>query len=412
MFSKIFRIVVQLLLIASVFVGCKDNDEEINNQNAGVFERSDWEINLGRDTTIPFFPDGKSNYFTYAFQRDPNTETIIKLKGKFPEARYFSIIVYDNDSRDPVGILRDFEISATSNNANPFQTQSYVSDQEYEIHIGPSFVTSSGLSNWMSFDQSITNLSVFIRYYLPESDDFGGVELPIISAMSPTNDPVAPPSPESLEELVEIDDIVSNLELMHDVLFFGEPSADRYFFRVSGSDSGNYANPDNAYLISASTLINDQVILLRWKAPSVAENFSDFNTYDMRYLSVGLSDVSSFNYETLSDTELHVASDGYINLVVARQNQEIIDHANGLNYLAWDPEIGDRGYILYRNMLTNSSFENSIDRCPIISENFVGLLTNPENLHAALYIDEFAPSGKVMSKAEFLDDFGGLTVSY
>lgn len=398
------------LIVIFNFFSCTSSDNEnIITDDEIQFTTPEWAISLGRDTTIPFFPDAKSNYFSYAFQRNSSDDATIKLSGKFPNARYFSIVLYNNDTRDPIAIMRDYEISPSQNSLNPFQEESYISNQEYEIHIGPNL---NELQNSINYDSNVVNLSIFIRYYLPEQDDFGAVDLPTISAINSENNPIQAPAAESLEDLVEFDDIVSTIELLNEVLFFDEPESDRYFFRGNSDASGNYANPDNDYLINASTLIDNNVILLRWKAPTFSPNFSVFSTYNMRYYSVSLANQISYNFVTLSDSELYVAEDGFINLVISRGDQEISDHSMGLNYITWPEEIGDKGFILYRNMLTNSVFQNSIIQCPSIGENFVDFLIDSEPFDARHFIGDFAPSGKLMSKTDFINDFGGIEVSY
>ncbi|MEM6297213.1 MAG: hypothetical protein AAF740_00825, partial [Bacteroidota bacterium] len=204
----------------------------------------------------------------------------------------------------------------------------------------------------------------------------------------------------------------ANLRFLGTALYLREPEEERFFFRVSGESSGNFANSDNAYLLNATSLATDEIILLRWKAPKVSRSFGDFSVNDVRYFSISLSNDSSFNYITYPDQDLYVASDGYINLVIAREDDEVVSRAEGLNYMVWDKRLGERAYILYRNMLTNDSFANGIRECPTIAGNYAAFLADSESYDAKNYMQEYAPSGRVMSKQAFLEDFGGIEVSY
>jgi len=78
----------------------------------------EWTVYLGSDTTIPFFPDAKSNYISYSFERELSDSFLIKLSGTFPNARYMSIVVYDNTTRDPIAIVRDINMIPYSGHRN------------------------------------------------------------------------------------------------------------------------------------------------------------------------------------------------------------------------------------------------------------------------------------------------------
>lgn len=397
--------------LSFAILGC-ESDNGHSTPNPDSLTNPQWTVNLGRSTEIPFFPDENSNYFTYAFERDVNDETIIRLDGTFPNARYMSVIVYNNNLRDPVSIVRDVELSPSSGSVNPFQDRAYSDNQQYQIHLVPSGVSGAGLANPISYDSGITNLSVFIRYYLPQGDDLGGVPLPVISAINTSGNPVQAPDAQPLEDLVNFDDIVNDLQALRFLMFDQEPPSSRDFFRINGNASGNFANPDNEYLLNATTLETDQVVLLRWRAPQAAENFTDFSQDDMRYYSMSLSNTASQNLITLADTELYIAADGYINLVIARADIEVQTQADGLNFMTWPSTLEEQAYILYRNMLINSSFSFGINQCQQLSGNFIEFQNDPQPFIATNFMEAYAPTGKRMSKAQFLDDFGGINVSY
>jgi len=196
------------------------------------------------------------------------------------------------------------------------------------------------------------------------------------------------------------------------LLFPNEPETSRHFFRANGNSSGNFANPDNEYLISALNLQDDEVVLLRWKAPTFSQDFSDFTQTDMRYYSMSISDINSYNYDTLYDNQLTIAADGFINLVVTKNDQEIINHASGLNVQIWPDDLNENAYLLYRNMVTKPDLIHGINQCETISGNANDFFINPESFNAQNFIGVYAPAGLKMSKTEFLTNFGGIEVSY
>lgn len=294
-----------MAIVVFGFVSCTNseslpasNEEDLPPIN---FENPEWQVQLGSSNQLPFFPEKYANYFTYSFTRSIEDSTIIKLEGIFPNARYASLVLYDNSSRDPIAILGDINIRPSSNSNNPFVQGNYTPAQSYAVHIAPQSINTSGFDNALTYDDTLTSLSIFLRYYLPEEDAFGGVDLPKISAVNVDNLLVAAPEPKNIESLVSFDSVLLQLELLSNTLFFNEPKADRFFFSANGDNSGNFANPDNQYLINATTLSNDEVILLRWKSPEVSETFSELEKADMRYLSMSLSDLNSFNYDSYSD---------------------------------------------------------------------------------------------------------------
>lgn len=81
-FSFIFRFsFIAFLGIIFIFSSCKkESSKDIKY----------WYDNIGSRTDLAFLPDSAANYFTYSFTRKKGDKTIIKLKGEFPYARYFS----------------------------------------------------------------------------------------------------------------------------------------------------------------------------------------------------------------------------------------------------------------------------------------------------------------------------------
>lgn len=337
---------------------------------------------------------------------------MVRLKGIYPHARYLSITVYDNATGNPLTRIKDVDLDPYPGSVNPFVEGNYMPDQSYELVLLPSHLEMAGFSNVIEFDSSVTNLSVFIRYYLPREDSLGGVNLPQIAAFQPSGEQIIAPEALELSNFISQEDILARIESLKTLLFGVELDSTRQFFRPTADQSGLYANIDNDYLVSPLTLSNNEVVLLRWKAPSVAGHFANFHR-DVRYYSLSISDVFSFNYATQSDEQLYIASDGFINLVICKSDSAVMAHSTGLNYLQWPSGlVGDEAILLYRNMLTKPNLDHAITSCTSVTDDILGVLTNPAAFDATVYMGEFAPTGKKMTKQAFFDNFGGIEVSY
>jgi hypothetical protein len=157
-------------------------------------------------------------------------------------------------------------------------------------------------------------------------------------------------------------------------------------------------------------LDTNEVIMFRFIPPAYAYNLSQIPNADVRYYSLGVGDSKTYNYITKEDDELKIASDGYINVVVAREDNDIIAKSSGLNFIKWAPEIGNIGLIIYRNLLTKPNYEYSLLKVPDIKENTNQVFST--NLYAKTHLGDHAPSGVTMTKQQFLQNFGGFPVSY
>ena len=144
-----------------------------------------WESYIGRDTTVGILPDVYANYFTYTLART-NDDIGFRIKGKFPDTRYFSFNVYSLGDNATQGSLVDYQISSDSGAPNPFvaDRDSVTVGENYTVHIVPSKHKDKDLPNLLPFRDNPKLLAMVIRLYDYNIDDFGGVEFPTVEAFT------------------------------------------------------------------------------------------------------------------------------------------------------------------------------------------------------------------------------------
>ena len=79
--GSLFLIIAWLLLVRYLNAGSLAPDNTV------------WQSYIGRDTTVGILPDSYANYFTYTVART-NNNVGFRIKGRFPNTRYFSFNVY------------------------------------------------------------------------------------------------------------------------------------------------------------------------------------------------------------------------------------------------------------------------------------------------------------------------------
>jgi len=392
------RFVIPFVLL--LFFSCKKNGE---NPNSNKY----WFENIGRRTDLLYLPDANVNYFMYSFVRDTNEHIGIRLHASFGNSRYMSYNVYDNNTRSSIASVIDTSI-VPSKGGNPYRNEG---QGEYSLDIVPDNAEYSG-ENILRYNSKVRNVGIMLRYYLPEGDDYAGVSLPSIEAFDiTTGKALKPPTPLSIS-FADNPEALKNIQTLLDLVFLYEEPSQVNFLRFAGL--GLYPNRDNNYVFAPVTLTHDQVVILRFKPPQYPASKAENSGADVRYFSMSLSNSSTYNFATSADnTLLEAAEDGFINIVISDDDSDIRQKAVGINFMEWKPAMGNRGFIIYRNLATRIGYEYSMEHIPdFLSSLSLGTILNPESLYAHNHIGIYAPIGKKMSKAAFLENYGGFPVSF
>lgn len=390
-----------LLFLLVLLASCKKEE----NERELVY----WQENIGTRTDLPFLPDANVNYFGYSFKRKNGDKIGIRIRGQYAYARYMSYNLYNNNTKSSINSIGDVAIVADENNQNPFITHQQTTDRNYTISIVPESAANLVEGNSLTYNDTLSNVGIFLRYYVPEVDKYANVPLPTIEAFDVETGAILPvPTPLSID-FTSFNDFINGYSNIIDLTYLLQAENNIEFFRFSGI--GLYQNLDNKYMFAPLLLGPNEVAIIRLIPPSYANTMSAIDTADVRYFSFGLGDSKTYNYVTAADFELKAAEDGYINIVIARKDTAILRKAHGLNFMEWVPELKNRGLIVYRNLLTQPNYEYHFDKVPDLLEH-INRVFNTPYLYASTYLGNHAPQGKKMSKQQFLKDFGGVPVSY
>lgn len=403
--------IIAFLFILSVFAfyACKKDN---------VTQTNYWQENIGSNKALPLLPDSNVNYFLYSFARKKGEPVGIRIKGKFGYARYMSYNIYDNNTISSVASLVDAKIIPDDGNVNPYliTSDANAANRNYTVNIfARKTGDSSRYQNTLLYDDDIEDVGIILRYYIPKNNNYANVPLPEIEAFNTlTNETIATPAPIIKDFKESFQDKYDKISLLLNAVGLLEKPSDLFFYKFSGAFL--YPNLDNHYLFTPITFNKNQVTMLRFKAPTFSVTNSQFGLTDVRYFSICLCDAKTYTYSTTTDIEFKIAaSDGYVNIVFGDEDAALRAKAAGLNYVVLPPELKNnvKGLIIYRNLLTNSSFPYNMQLVPDIAQNLnLDNLIHLENLQAQTYLSNYAPIGKKMSKQQFLSNFGGFPVSY
>lgn len=390
------------LTLIVIILSCKKEEESINEQQL-------WYDNIGSRTDLPFLPDAKANYFSFSFERKKGENIGFRFKASYMYARYQSYNVYDVNTRSSIASLADINIQPDDGSINPFISLTQPENRDYTVYLLPDIPASEKYNNKLLYDNDITKLSVLLRNYMAEGDVYGNVPLPTIEAFDVVTGATVP-FPKVLSiNFANFTDIVDDLEKVISLTKLLQDGNNIHTFRFAGL--GLFPNLDNQYLFAPLTLKENQVAIIKFIPPSFPKSFNEISSSDVRYYSLGLGDFKTYNFVTISDYQLKISSYGYIYVVIGREEDEIIEKAEGLNFLPWVSPLTQEGIIVYRNLLTQPLYSYNMNLVPDIVANLNQVLS-PNNLYGDTYLGDRAPTGIKMSKEAFLANFGGFDIVY
>ena len=241
-------------------------------------------------------------------------------------------------------------------------------------------------------------------------DNYGGVELPNIQAFNLDKEDEF--SPLRLHKGLNLRKFVNGPKIAEDIWFMYKaenlfpvdgptgikPNFKLPFYKVIGE--GMIQNNDNLYLLSGVTKQENEVYVLKYKAPSFVRKTEDIGQTDVRYWSVNIGDDLSYDFNAIKDEDCIIDSSGYVTIVIGDEGADVRSKCEekGFNFMEWNiPR--DKGYIIYRNMLTSKDFEGNIINVPALKDTGIDAFTNKE---AGNYIGEYAPVGYRISAQNFL----------
>ena len=371
---------------------------------------SDWSIPFsGTKRWVLFDPDMNATYWYYAVTRTENDTTGFRFHGKFAHARYQAYNVYNDETKDLVwgddpthaSALSDVNIVPDSGSNNPFllAVPRDTRDRDYTVWVVPEGADTTGLTNVITFPTSVTQLSIFLRVYLPDQNLegtplylSGGVPLPAIESFDTATGEPAPCLP---TRSILGDDSGSS-----DGNDTPNPGANTdgqvRFYRLGGG--GLYPNEDSAYLATIFKQIGDSVAIIRFKPPTHTDTSDPAGIIAaqamVRYWSFNVYSIKITNVTAcLADYQAVVAEDGFVYIVLGRRTPELLGKTEGMNFLPWGPH--DEILFVYRNITPNTQFPYSAAAVPVYSAE--------ETQSADAFIGDYAPIGVYTTEKQFLE---------
>lgn len=378
-----------------------------------ILDTGVWTPFLGKDPKTLALPDYQSNYFAYGFDWKKDPTLGLRITGDFGYARYMSYNIYPELGGNSLYARMDVEIDAQTGNVNPFKPgeDPNALNRQYTVNVfcpGYASGPTNSLPNKLTFgsEQVKTAVVVILRYYLPTDSDsaLAGVLIPTIQAFDTVTSlplqlpenlvPTRMPKPIYQEQMAPIFLTVVDNTLR--------------FYHVSGS--GEFNNNDNLYLMCAVNKQSDEVLLLKFQAPVYGTSNNQYPKAEVRYWSLNEGNVDTSTPWGTPDYEFKPAKDGLTYVAIGAERIRDWAKKGGYNFMPWKAAPG-KAVVLYRNLVTNSDFDDSIDKVPVLEGLHEGSISTREKtyaLDAKLYIKSYAPTGIKTTEAAFMKNYGGM----
>lgn len=414
---KLLNVSFWVAALVTCCVGCSKNNDTPENINPTPKEQ--WGATLkGNGETLAAYPDLYSNYWEYTYNVNEYPDVALRIKGSFPNARFFSFTVYDDERGDAIDGIDDYNIIPDDGSDNPFVITSS-KNNTFTIYVVPASMDDAQLAqlpsnNICKLNSRVKRAAVCIRQYLGV-DEYGGVELPAIEAINihSLEDVQTPPRTES-----QISSFPSNY-----VYQPTDMNRDMPFFRASkGSFFPNYSTD---YLYARTILSQDSVLIFRFIPVSVPTKVEENVGAHARYWSICLG--SAFNtrsYYSVYDKAANVPDEEYCSfLICLKQNpylsnihakvDELTEKGENWQLIEWDSEkidldgkaIGNTIVTMYRQILPDSSWEHSISRMEVTPYGDpVNNVENPETQLAHKALGAYGPYGFKYATNYFLSE--------
>jgi hypothetical protein len=365
----------------------------------------------------------------------PENGARITFETAFPYARYMSLTSYRLPA-STIDAIEDRDIIPDSGSTNPFVEGNPRNDpsRRYLVSLSPgsppigSKSTTENILYGAPSEAGTLGILVY-RVYVPNSgkDVSGGVGVPRVTLHMADGSIVQ--GEDACELLVtpfEPPRFLQPADAYAELRGSYDPSRNPPVFRASYNDafkvqcdfkgdcsgnpekaSGGFGNISSAYMYSFLNRQYGEVLVLRGKIPETPKTLegtdSVFMEKQLRYWSICPYEYySTAATECLFDEEVTINEDGFYTIVYSREEDRPNNATSecGVGFLPWSEEgdgFGivegresnlDDGYLLVRNMLPASDFNQAIHNTSVPGDE-------------AEVMGEFLPRGKHFSKSDF-----------
>lgn len=371
------------------------------------FPHCSWWAKTTPETLNVAFPDSAATYWTTPFYAEDGLS--IEVEGKYPNARYMSFNVYDEEggSFEADGVpsgLADYEIDPAPGSVNPFQTNG---EPGGTFTVTLSGEAKPGQANTLPIaptgaapGKSGAPLGFLLyRVYLPTGGN-GTVALPTIRLVKDGQRVTLPrcPAPSGKVKAPEIQQgpkaqLRKALKSLRKKLEAGSegthpcrgaecPPPLKFFRASAASTNAFFPNVNNAYISALFRPVPGKVVVVRGKAATTPTGESPVPwpqpDLQLRYWSLCNNVYLSpwpvvanpekgggTEYGCAADFETHLNGRGEYAFVVAPPNlRKAVEAAGGTFVPTSTTQPHARQILIFRNMLPNESFHQAVQDAP------------------------------------------------
>lgn len=380
----------------------------------GVFPYCSWWLKTTPETMNVAYPDTEATYWTTPFIAKPGLQ--IRVKGQFPQARYFSLTTYDNsfgyftNDEGVTSGIPDYLIHPDTGSVNPWQTQDGLAGGSFTVtakrQVTPNMYQNDNAIPLVPSTPAAGKLPetfgfLILRVYVPAGGN-SQVQLPTVIIDDGANSTeLQPCTAQRIKVLAKKSRNVAKVMQAEKKLRAKSnsykppcgttcPPSMRFFLPSSAVTSSVFPNPDNAYISALYQPEKGKVVVVRGLAPSspVAAGTGTLGdavgatpvpwpdpAYQVRYWSISnnvyqkpfpvvtLRTGKAVVYGGAPDFATPLDDQGHYTVVISRPldrpSNATLDHG-----IAWLPTQVNKPKVwetlIMRNMLPNSGFTNAI----------------------------------------------------
>lgn len=421
------RTFVFSLSLLLLMAGC--SDDEKHEGTIPVDPKEQWSATLkGDGEVLGAYPDLFSNYWEYTYYISEYPDVALRIEGTYPNARYFSFSLYNDETGSAIGGINDNEIVPDEGLDNPFVTTS-TKENRFTIYVVPPTMDEAQIAKLSSknicrVEAGVDKLAVCIRQYLGtdrdgNKDEYGGVELPAIRGIDihSLKEVVAPARTQS-----NIDKVIGQVYSLK-----SDQTRDMPFFLAPRGQY--YPNNSTSYLYARTQLSTDSILIFSFIPTPVPQRIEEYQGAKARYWSICLGAASNTrSYYSIYDKEANTGEGEKSTFIIClKQNPKLEDieakvemlnrEGGHWNLFVWDSEkmdvdgkpIGNVIATMYRNILPDKEWEYSIaGMTPTDYYDAAGepieKVTDPDKQLAHLALGDYGPYGYKYNTDDFLED--------
>jgi hypothetical protein len=320
------------------------------------------------------FPDTGNRWWYMPI--DPKWRELT-ITGDFPEARFFSVAVYNNApvSTGLADHLFDQEITPDKGSVNPFDPSesSKQNSRSYTITVKRTDKEKEGEGSGNVLRLDAKTGWLLYRLYLPNAGEggIGGVPLPTVHVGQTTLEPC--PTVNRQSDLAALQQVFLPAELENPTPT--PPVPDRIWFGPLPTPPPNLLpNPDQKYMVSffMSEYESDRIIVIRGKMPAfpdtnrgkpVSQPAPGFDRIQMRYWSMCVGEFVSplpITTKCAVDADTPLDGKGFYTIVISNDVLRPGWLRKSVVWLPWGSEQRVPRTMLLRNLLPSPDFTQTV----------------------------------------------------